>query len=225
MTKNLALSDFYLAGGSKNFSLKRGVYCILSAMRIISGTKKGMNLFSPDTMESRPYTDRVKESVFDVLFKYGLIENRRVADVFCGVGSMGLEALSRGARAATFVEKDSRIIETLRKNIEKCGFVTAASVVRANAFKVGAPLGFDEEKFSLIFIDPPYPLTQDVAAGSRFSEIMKVLPDQIADDGLILVRTHRNIELTENYQKLEIIDRRVWGNMAVAILRLKKNDQ
>ena len=184
-----------------------------------------MKLFSPDTMESRPYTDRVKESVFDVLFKYDLIENRRIADVFCGVGSMGLEAVSRGAAAVTFVEKDFRIIDVLKKNIQKCDFADQTSVVRANAFKVGATLGFDEEKYSIIFIDPPFPLTRNVEAGSRLSGMMKLVSEQLADDGIIVVRTHKNVELTEEYQGLEIFDRRVWGIMAVTFLRHEKNDQ
>ncbi len=107
-------------------------------MRIIAGTKRGMTLLSPKTYDSRPYTDRVKESVFNVLYKYNLLEGRRVADVFCGVGSMGLESLSRGAAFAAFVEKDPRTIAVLKQNIEKAGFVQQSKIVRGNAFKIGA---------------------------------------------------------------------------------------
>ncbi|MBC8482068.1 MAG: RsmD family RNA methyltransferase, partial [Planctomycetes bacterium] len=93
-----------------------------------------MHLLSPKTNDSRPYTDRVKESLFSVLYKFDLIEGRRIADVFSGVGSMGLEALSRGATAVTFVEKDPKAIEMLKKNIEKSDFAEQSSVIRADAF-------------------------------------------------------------------------------------------
>ena len=92
-------------------------------MRIIAGAKRGMHLLGPKTEGSRPITDRVKESLFSVLYKYDLPDGAVVADLFCGVGSLGLEALSRGAKCVTFVEKDQRIIAVLKKNIEKAGFV------------------------------------------------------------------------------------------------------
>ena len=88
-------------------------------MRIIAGSKKGMKLLSPQTQSSRPITDRVKESLFSVLYKYDLPGGAIVADVFSGVGSMGLEALSRGAEFVTFVEKDPKVITVLKQNIEK----------------------------------------------------------------------------------------------------------
>ncbi len=109
-------------------------------MRIIAGTKRGMNLFSPPTYESRPITDRVKESLFNVLWNYGLPEDKIAADLFCGVGSLGLEALSRRAEFVTFVEKNPKIAAVLKRNIEKAGFVRESKVVMADAFKIGAPL-------------------------------------------------------------------------------------
>jgi 16S rRNA (guanine966-N2)-methyltransferase len=119
-------------------------------MRIIAGAKRGMKLLSPPrfclrqkTRGSRPITDRVKESLFSVLYKYDLPGGKMVADLFCGVGSLGLEALSRGAEFVTFVEKDPKVIATLRKNIEKAGFAGESKVIRADAFKIGAPVGED----------------------------------------------------------------------------------
>jgi 16S rRNA (guanine(966)-N(2))-methyltransferase RsmD len=78
-----------------------------------------MNILPPNGSQTRPITDRVKESIFDVLFKYNLIEGRYVADLFCGTGSFGLESISRGAKEAVFVDQDRRAIDVLRKNIEK----------------------------------------------------------------------------------------------------------
>ena len=102
-------------------------------MRIISGTKRGMTILPPNGSDTRPITDRVKESIFDVLYKYNLIENRIVADLFCGTGSFGLESISRGAKEAIFVDMDRRAIEILRKNIDKADFAAQSRVVCANA--------------------------------------------------------------------------------------------
>ena len=78
-------------------------------MRIIAGTKRGMKLLSPKGYETtRPVTDRVKESLFNVLYNYDMPDDKIVADLFCGTGSFGLEALSRGAKEVTFVEKDAK---------------------------------------------------------------------------------------------------------------------
>ena len=115
-------------------------------MRIIAGTKRGMKLLGPKSRNSRPIIDRVKESLFSVLYKYDLPSGKLVADLFCGVGSIGLEALSRGAAFVTFVEQDRKLITILDRNIEKAAFVKQSKVIRANAFKIGAPVGFDEKK-------------------------------------------------------------------------------
>ena len=88
-------------------------------MRIIAGKKRGFKLQSPKSDISRPILDRVKESLFNVLHKYDMPSGKVVADIFSGVGSLGLEALSRGARFVTFVEKDRKVSAVLEKNIEK----------------------------------------------------------------------------------------------------------
>jgi 16S rRNA (guanine(966)-N(2))-methyltransferase RsmD len=141
-------------------------------MRIIAGAKRGMKLLSPPrfclrqkTRGSRPITDRVKESLFNVLWNYGFPEDKIAADLFCGVGSLGLEALSRGAEFVTFVEKDPKITAILEKNIEKAGFAGESKVIKADAFKIGAPV--DVQKYDLIFVDPPYSATRLDSASSR----------------------------------------------------------
>ena len=188
-------------------------------MRIIAGAKRGMRLLSPKAQVSRPITDRVKESLFSVLYKYDLPDGKRIADLFCGVGSLGLEALSRGARFVTFVETDPKVIAILEKNIEKAGYAGESKVIRANAFKVGAALNFDEQKYGLVFVDPPYAHTKDVGADSPLSGLLTLLGEQVATDGIVVVRTYKRTELLEQYGRLEIIDRRQWGTMAVTILK------
>jgi len=221
------------------------------------------------TSVSRPITDRVKESLFSVLYKYDLPDGKIAADLFCGVGSLGLEALSRGAEFVTFVEKDPKIIATLKKNIEKAGFAgsstvsrsgrsnresplgdtllrsgtpyggwkaghgtsrTRARVIRADAFKIGAPVrlresaiasaeAIDEQKYDLVFVDPPYSTTKETKEGSPLSKLLVLLSEQLSPDGIVVVRTEKRTELLEQYGQLGVIERRQWGTMAVTILQ------
>ena len=189
-------------------------------MRIIAGTKRGMKLLSPKTDVSRPITDRVKESLFSVLYKYDLPEGKRIADLFSGVGSLGAEALSRGAEAVTFVEKAPRVVAVLKKNIEKAGFVKESKIIRADAFKIGAPV--DEQKYDLVFVDPPYSFTRDVGTGSPLSGLLALLQEQLAPDGIVVVRTNQRTELLEQYGQFQVIEQRRWGTMALTILRKKR---
>jgi 16S rRNA (guanine966-N2)-methyltransferase len=177
-----------------------------------------MNLLSPKKQESRPITDRVKESLFSVLYKYGLPKGVIAADLFCGVGSLGLEALSRGAEFVTFVELDPKIISILNKNIEKTGFVKESKVIRANAFKIGAQVDSGREKYGLVFIDPPYAQTMDVQIGSALSGLLNLLGEQVGAEGIVVVRTGQNVSLLERYGEFRVIERRRWGTMVVNIL-------
>lgn len=204
-------------GGRKE---RRVVYC--GEMRIIAGSKRGMRLLSPKTRDSRPITDRVKESLFNVLYKYDLPGGAVVADLFCGVGSLGLEALSRGAQLVSFVERDAKIIVTLNRNIEKAGFVTASKVVQANAFTVGAPVVFESQMYGLVFVDPPYAGTADVQAGSRLDKLLDLLHQQVTDDGIVVVRTHERVSLLDEYGEFRTVERRQWGTMAVTVLQKRR---
>jgi len=176
-----------------------------------------MKLLSPKTQVSRPITDRVKESLFSVLYKYDLPAGKRIADLFSGVGSLGLEALSRGAASVTFVEQDQKIIATLKKNIEKADFVNKSKVIKANAFRIGAPI--NERQYGLVFVDPPYARTSDVGPYSPLSRLMDLLQKQVSPDGIVVVRANERTELLDKYNEFHIIDRRKWGTMAVTILQ------
>ena len=178
-----------------------------------------MKLLSPKTQVSRPVTDRVKESLFSVLYKYDLPNDAIVADLFSGVGSMGLEALSRGARFVTFVEQDPKIISILKRNIEKADFLEKSEIIRANAFKFGASPNTDRQKYNLVFVDPPYATTMDVQVGSLLSGLLVSLGGQVTAEAVIVVRTDRKVNLLEQYGEFHIIERRHWGTMTVTILQ------
>lgn len=119
-------------------------------MRIVSGAAHGKTLLAPKGMNTRPTTERVREAIFSVLAPY--IEGAKVLDAFAGSGALGLEALSRGAAAAVFIEKDRRALDVLRKNIFACGFNQPAQVLAGDTNHVMQTLsGFD-----IVLLDPPY---------------------------------------------------------------------
>ena len=193
-------------------------------MRIIAGTKRGMKLLSPKGDVSRPITDRVKESLFSMLYKYDIPKGRIVADLFSGVGSMGLESLSRGAEFVTFVDKDPKIFTTLKKNVEKADFAERSKMIRADAFRIGAPVEFDGPKYDVVFVDPPFKLTTNCKDGSHLSGMFTLLTKKGTAGGMVVVRTHKAVELLDRYDRFETIDHRQWGINAVTIFRLEADD-
>ena len=119
-------------------------------MRVITGSARGRRLKEIQGLETRPTTDRVKEALFSVI-QFD-IEGRRVLDLFAGTGQLGIEALSRGADSAVFVEQRKDALQAVRENLETCGLSDRARVVSGDAMsylKSG-------EKFDLIFLDSPY---------------------------------------------------------------------
>jgi len=215
----------FLSSRYMNFLACEEVFEYIIVMRIIAGTKKGMNLLSPNSMVSRPITDRVKESLFSVLYKYELPENSVVADLFSGVGSLGLESLSRGARFVTFVDKDWNIIKILKQNIERTGFTGQSKVVKGSAFNIELDIAPQGHKCNLVFVDPPYLKSRDTQPGSKLADLLDSLNDKITNDGIVVVRTSSEVVLLDNYGFLEVIDRRKWATMNVNILRKKVDDQ
>ncbi len=123
-------------------------------MRVIAGKAKGRRLAGPDTPDTRPVTDRVKEAVFSSIGDW--VVDADVADLYAGAGSFGLEALSRGARSAVFVENRPRALEALKKNIGTVGLGGEVTPVKVRQF-----LGVNERNFHLVFIDPPWPLATE----------------------------------------------------------------
>ena len=191
-------------------------------MRVIAGKYKGMRLQSPPDITTRPVTDRVKESIFSILYTRGMPQGCKVADIFCGTGSFGLEALSRGADHVSFVELNRKVCGLLSRNIEKARAKEQTKVYKANAFKLGAPLLADERKYDLAFVDPPFPMSYETDERSRLGKLLLLLNEQIVEGGYVLVRTNKRAVLRPEYGNLRVIDRREWGKMAETFLVLDK---
>jgi len=197
-------------------------------MRIIAGTKARMTILPPRDRVTRPITDRVKESLFAILGPY--IADTMVADLFCGTGSLGLEAVSRGARYAVMVDTDRDALMRLRKNIEKLRFQDSTSVIRADVFQTGIPLKIrynsplpqdEPELCDLVFIDPPYRLSRDVSLESQLGRLLIKISGQIADEATIILRHERRTEPLPCYADLHQFDQRIYGRMTLTFFEKK----
>lgn len=122
-------------------------------LRIISGSKRGMNLQTPDGLGTRPTSDRIKETLFNMISFD--IPDCRFLDLFSGSGQMGIEALSRGASEAVFVEKDKSAISCIENNLSKAKFTDEATLYKEDVFSALNKLN-GSEKFDFVFMDPPY---------------------------------------------------------------------
>lgn len=156
-------------------------------MRIISGTHKGKRLTPPpDSRTTRPITDRVKESVFNLL--RGHWEGTHVVDLFTGTGSIGLEAASRGAARVLLVEKDRKIAKIVRKNIEAIGSPASCDLLIGDALGP-AVLGRAPTPVNILFADPPYPLVRDPEGWRRVREQFMRVIDLMTYEGFAVLRT------------------------------------
>lgn len=179
-------------------------------MRVISGSARGLKLLSPEGIDTRPTTDRVKESLFNILQPY--IPCGAVLDLFSGSGALGIEALSRGCESAVFVENSAPALAVTEKNIEKARLLSRAEVIKSEAL---AFLSICRKNFDIIFLDPPYDkgLLEPVFA--------KIFEKKLLNNGgIIAVETKHNGEKIEN-GNFEIIKYVKYGKSAVSIFRLR----
>jgi 16S rRNA (guanine(966)-N(2))-methyltransferase RsmD len=181
-----------------------------------------MKLLPPKGMDTRPITDRVKESLFNILWSKGMLEDMVVADLFCGTGSMGLEALSRGAKFCTFIDGGRDVVQILRQNIQKTGFADQSRTVCANILKVGAAPSPEYGLYDVIFCDPPYKMSENCGPGTQVANLMELLNLQTNEGGLVILRTHLRSFIDDHYSDLEKIDQREWGNMKIAFFQKTK---
>lgn len=122
-------------------------------MRVVSGEARGRQIVAPEGNRTRPTSDRVRESIFNMLFSLGAIDDTVVVDLYAGCGALGIEALSRGATDCTFVEQDRRAVECIHTNLETLGFADRATVVQADVL---AWIERNTAKVDVVLADPPY---------------------------------------------------------------------
>jgi len=171
-----------------------------SFMRIIAGMAKGRRLVAPAGLGTRPMTDRVREALFSSLG--AAVEGAAVLDLYAGSGSVGLEALSRGASSAVFVERNRMALDAIRRNVAavRCG----GSIVDGD---VAAYLDGAGARFDLVFVDPPYEL-----AATAVARVLGAVETRLEPGGIVVV--HRRVgEGPEAVPAgLQLVDRRRYGD-------------
>lgn len=123
-------------------------------MRVISGAARGRRLAAPEGATTRPTPERVREATFNALGSLGAVTDATVLDLFAGSGALGIEALSRGAAHATFVDQDRAAVRVITANLEACGLTAQATVMASSVDRFLA--GVRDERWDLALLDPPY---------------------------------------------------------------------
>lgn len=164
-------------------------------MRIVAGALKGRTLVSPSWEGLRPTSDRLRETLFNVLAPR--LAGARVLDGYAGTGALGIEALSRGARDVTFVESDRRAQSLIAQNLTKCGVREGYAIIRATVARAVAQLaaGPRFEPFDIILLDPPY----DRSPTEALADVDRLL----APDGLVVLEHTRKSAAPETAGRLE----------------------
>jgi len=180
-------------------------------MRIIAGSAKGRKLKCPRGIGTRPTPDRVRESIFSILGDR--VPGSRVLDLFAGTGAMGLEAISRGAKQAVFVEKGPAVLKILEDNIRGCGFLEKTLLVpmSVHRYLMRGDLG---GVFDLVFADPPYGREEGTLTLMALSKHVTSLPE-----GLVVLE-HAPGDPVIQPPGLFFVETRKYGNTALTFFRV-----
>jgi 16S rRNA (guanine966-N2)-methyltransferase len=153
-------------------------------VRVVAGSAKGRKLVTPPGTDTRPTSDRVREAIFNALGSIDVVEGSRVLDLFAGSGALGIEALSRGAASAVFVDSNPKAIAAIEANLEATAL--EGQVIRADAHR------YDDGPFELALLDPPYATTDD-----EWKHLLSHL-----DAAVVVVESDREIDLPARWQLL-----------------------
>lgn len=165
-------------------------------MRVISGIAKNKRLKAPTGMKTRPITDMIKEALFNVLGSN--IENKYFLDLFSGSGSVGIEALSRGAYKAVFVDSSNAAVKVIKENLLHCNLMDRAEIYCNDVFKALEILERRGCKFQYIFVDPPF--TNE----GIFIKVITALDgfNILEDNGVLVIRSHKGKDMPDKLQTI-----------------------
>ncbi|RKY52346.1 MAG: 16S rRNA (guanine(966)-N(2))-methyltransferase RsmD [Candidatus Neomarinimicrobiota bacterium] len=182
---------------------------VKNVIRVVSGIARGRKLFGPSGLRFRPTTGRVKEFMFSYLGE--IVKGARILDLFSGTGSLGIEALSRGAEEVVFVEKSSKSLEILKRNLTLCGFVDRAVVLHGDVFHVLRRMGEKGERFDFILADPPF-------RGTLRDKIVKIVAESriLKPEGLLLIE-HEVHDSDSETHGMELLKQRRFGSCVVSV--------
>jgi 16S rRNA (guanine(966)-N(2))-methyltransferase RsmD len=184
-------------------------------VRVISGSARGRRLLAPQDLRVRPTADRVKEALFSIIIsRKGSLAGKRVLDLCAGAGSLGIEALSRGAAEVVFVDNHRESGEFISRNIESTGFSGKGRVLVRDALSALRDLEKRAERFDLVFLDPPYRagLAEKILAELSVSRLL-------TDDALVVAEFASGELLAPAFGILQECDRRKYGDTSVALFK------
>ena len=180
-------------------------------LRIIGGTLKGKKLYSVRDTSIRPTADKLRESIFNILSQR--VVNAVVIDLFAGTGALGIEALSRGAESALFVDNAKKALSVLRKNIDSCKLDQKANIIKWNIRQNLNCIKSKKQHFDLIFLDPPY--DQDLIKPTLFN----LDKCQSLKNGACIVVEHSLFEtIPTDLSAFDLLDQRKYGKTLVSFL-------
>ena len=180
-------------------------------MRVIGGTLRGRRLIAPAGRATRPTADRIRESIFNILG--GSVRDKRVLDLFAGTGALGIEALSRGASRAVFVDQANAALAALRRNIQDLGLQARSRVIPWNILKNLNCLQAEPEAFDLVFMDPPYE-THTVTP----AVVALVSCGALAPDACIVIEHSTREPIAQSLAGLSLTDQRRFGKTLVSFM-------
>jgi len=155
-------------------------------LRIVGGTLRGRRLLAPGGRTTRPPLDSQRETIFNVLGP--VFQDAVVADLFSGSGSFGLEALSRGAASAWFVERDPEALRALRGNLDRLGLESVSHVIRGDAFAFPSGLGDPPDRVDAVFVDPPFRSAAAEQGPRRLADLLDRIEALLAPEAIVVVR-------------------------------------
>lgn len=184
-------------------------------MRVIAGKFKGRQLIAPKGMDVRPLADRVKESLFSIL-RYEVMDSTFL-DLCAGSGNVGIEALSRGASAVTFIDKSALCIKVIIRNLQNCGISDndpQVTVLCMDALKGLTHLSKHKAKFDIIFLGPPYHSEILLKSSQQISEL-----GLLSQNGILIAEHHRKQYLPDEIQQLTLFRRERYGDAILSFIR------
>ncbi|MBN2574421.1 MAG: 16S rRNA (guanine(966)-N(2))-methyltransferase RsmD [Deltaproteobacteria bacterium] len=184
-------------------------------MRVTAGAERGRKLRAPRGANTRPTGAKVREAIFNIL---GPLSPDAVLDLYAGTGALGIEALSRGARCATFVERDGRALAALHRNLRQFDLTSRARVMETSVTVALQRLCCEKsQRFSCVFLDPPY-------AAGEVEPVLALLSDgRVLDNGAVVIVEHDRRHLPpERVGALQLVDRRSYGDTGLSFYRRQR---
>ncbi len=186
-------------------------------MRVVAGDRKGMPLKAITGDTTRPTTDKVKESIFNMIGPF--FDGGTAVDLFAGSGGLGIETLSRGAAHALFIEKDSRAFQVLQENIKKCRYEDVSELFRVDATRAVKALLKRDIMIDYLFVDPPY-------HKKEYYDLVEVLVEggKLSQQAIIMCEHSREVSLPENYGVYRLVRQETYGSTIISIYRYEEEE-